>query len=178
VPRAGNSAAPPRRDTFGLPRAPGRPTPRCSGRGFAQPLNGSIVGQTVMTEQQEKDLRRLRRYVQEEQLVSVMNDTKWRELRQIMIERPRRPRYRVQSLLSPPANPDSWEGDWYYHLPTFVWIEWLDIDPIFRTRRGHLLEEDKVDLTGELVPLLEAQSIPFELGAPFIRIYGYRRPAG
>jgi hypothetical protein len=131
-----------------------------------------------MTAEQERDLERLHRHVQEQQLVSAMNDTKWRELRQLMIERPRSPRYRLQCLLSPPTNPDSWDGDWYYHLPTFVWIEWLDIDPIYRTRRGHLVEDEKVDLTEELVPLLQARSIPFEAHGSFIRIYGYRRPAG
>src|SRR5687767_8530237 len=99
-----------------------------------------------MTEEQERDLRRLRRHVQEQQLVSVMNETKWSELRQLMIEHPRSPRYRLQCLLSPPTDPESWERDWHYHLPAFVWIEWLDIDPIYRTRRGHLLDDEKVDL--------------------------------
>lgn len=131
-----------------------------------------------MTEEQERDLRRLQRYVQEEQLVSVMNDTKWRELRQVMIELPRSPKYRLQCLLSPPTAPDNWDGDWYYHLPTFVWIEWLDIDPIYQTRRGHLLKDELTDLTRELTPLLEAHSIPFEANGPFIRIHGYRRPDG
>jgi hypothetical protein len=131
-----------------------------------------------MTEEQERDLRRLHRYVQRQQLVSVMNDTKWRELRQLMIERPRRPKFRVQCLRSPPPNSASWDGDWHYHLPTFVWIEWLDIDPIYRIRRGHLVADDTIDLTTELIPLLEERSIPFEVEDSLIRIYGYRRPAG
>jgi hypothetical protein len=131
-----------------------------------------------MTEEQERDLRRLRRHVQEQQLVSVMNDTKWGELRQLMIEHSRSPRYRLQCLLSPPTNPDIWDRDWYYHLPTFVLIEWLDIDPIYRTLRGHLVEDEKVDLTEELTRLLQARSIPFEAHDGFVRIWGYRRRAG
>jgi hypothetical protein len=130
-----------------------------------------------MTKEQERDLVRLRRYVQDQQLVSAMNDTKWRELRQLMIERKPSPRYRLQCFLSPPEGPESWEGDWHYHLPTFVWIEWLDIDPIHRTWRGHLVDDLKLDMTADLITLLESHSIPFEMEGPLIRIYGYRRPA-
>ena len=93
-----------------------------------------------MTEEQDRDRRRLRRYIEQEQLASFMNDTKWRELRMAMVERAEKPRYRVQCLLSQPTHPDNWDGDWYYHLPTFAWIEWLDIDPIYVKSRGHLLE--------------------------------------
>lgn len=131
-----------------------------------------------MTEEQERDRRRLRRYVQEQQLVSVMNDTKWRELREAMLSLQRRPKYRLQCLLSPPTDPDDWDSEWYYHLPTFVWIEWLDIDPIHRARRGHLVQDERTDLTSELIPLLEQHSIPFEANGPYLRIHGYRRLAG
>lgn len=131
-----------------------------------------------MTEKQERDLRRLRRYVQEQQLVSVMNDTKWCELRNAMLSLARTPKYRLQCLLSPPADLGNWDGDWYYHLPTFAWIEWLDIDPIHRKNRGYLVEDERTDLTADLVALLEQHSIPFEANGSYLRIYGYRRPAG
>ena len=127
-----------------------------------------------MTEEQQQDLCRLRRYIEKQQLASVMNDTKWRELRQAMIEREHKPRFRLQCLLAPPTDPERWDGEWYYHLPTFVWIEWLDIDPIHRPS-NHLSRKDWVDLTGELLLLLETHSIPFEMQSPFIRIHEYRR---
>ena len=129
-----------------------------------------------MTEEQDRDRRRLRRYIEQEQLASFMNDTKWRELRMAMVERAEKPRYRVQCLLSQPTHPDNWDGDWYYHLPTFAWIEWLDIDPIYVKSRGHLLEAARVDLTQEILDLLRSLSIPCERQDGLIRVYGYRRP--
>jgi hypothetical protein len=129
-----------------------------------------------VTEEQDRDRRRLRRYIEQEQLASFMNDTKWRELRMAMVERTEKPRYRVQCLLSQPTPPDNWDGDWFYHLPTFAWIEWLDIDPIHVKSRGHLLEAARVDLTQEILDLLRSLSIPCETQDGLIRIYGYRRP--
>jgi len=104
-----------------------------------------------------------------------MNDTKWRELRGAMIRRHDKPRYRVQCLLSAPTRADSWDSDWYYHLPRFVWIEWLDIDPILVKARDRSPAGRRLDITAEIVDLLKTRSIPFEVVDGLIRVYGYRR---
>ena len=126
------------------------------------------------TEDQKKDRERLVRYIAREQLVSVLNDTKWAKLRVLMLEfgYPR-PRYRVRCLRE---TGEYWDGEWYYHLPTYKYIEWLDIDPVVREIRGHLLEDKKTDYTQKLIDLLKGNHIPFSIEGTFIRIWGYQRP--
>jgi uncharacterized protein DUF6678 len=126
------------------------------------------------TEDQKKDCERLHRYIVREQLVSHMNNTKWDKLRELMVELGNEcPLYRVQCLRAPPAH--GWDGDWYYHLPTYKSIEWLDIDPILRERRGQLLEDKKMDYTQRYVNLLKENHIPFSFEGEYIRIWGYQR---
>jgi hypothetical protein len=130
------------------------------------------------TEDQKKNAERLRRYIQREQLASVMNDTKWRELRALMLEAASfSPRYRVKCLQEPSPPETAWDKDWRYHLPTFKTIEWLDIDPVQSDRKGRLVPAVQVDRTAELEALLGSRSIPFEHEGGFLRVYGYRRKA-
>jgi hypothetical protein len=133
----------------------------------------------MATADQEKDAERLERYIEREQLVSSMNDTKWRELQAAMASvAPYPPRYRVKCLRMLEPHVESWERDWSTHLPTYKAIEWVDIDPIRRERRGQLLKDLETDQTDELIELLRKHSIPFEPNSPYLRIYGYRRGAG
>lgn len=130
------------------------------------------------TADQIKDAERLQRYIEREQLVSVMNNTKWSELRALMIDEASfSPRYRVKCLRTTDERPYYWGADWYHHLPTFKAIEWLEIDPVDRERKGHLVPDIVTDKRDELEQLLGSRSIPFEWEGEFIRVYGYRRPA-
>lgn len=127
------------------------------------------------TENQMKDRERLDRYIVREQLISHMNNTKWDELRELMVELGNEsPLYRVQCLREPPSQ--GWDGDWYYHLPMYKSIEWLDIDPILRERRGQLIKNKKMDYTQRYVNLLKENHIPFSFEGLYIRIWGYQRP--
>ena len=130
-----------------------------------------------MTAEQLKAAERLERYIQREQLVSVMNDTKWRELQSAMVGvRPAQPRYRVKPVQS--SEPSGWERDWATHLGLFESIEWVDVDPIHRERRGRLVTDLEHDMTDQVADLLGERSIPYELHPDYIRIHGYRRTAG
>ncbi|MFC1609731.1 DUF6678 family protein [Myxococcota bacterium] len=128
-----------------------------------------------MTEEQNRDAGRLQRYIEREQLVSVMNDTKWRELQVVITEELSfRPRYRVKCLRG--ADDFYWDTDWHTHLPTFKEIEWLEIDPICKERQGRLVPDIATDKSAELESLLQSVSIPFERRDGLIRVYGYHRP--
>ena len=62
------------------------------------------------------------------ELVGVMNDTKWEELRCAMLEMDRlHPQFQIKDVAS--ATPDAWDGEWYYHfrLRPYSTIEWCDI---------------------------------------------------
>jgi hypothetical protein len=132
--------------------------------------------QEIETEEQKKDRERLDRYIVREQLVCVMNNTKWAKLRDLMVGlRDASPRYRIMCLRVDDERGCYWDGDWYYHLPLFKSIEWLDIDPIVR-RSISPLREDKKDITQILVDLLRNNHIPFSMGKEYIRIWGYNRP--
>ena len=132
---------------------------------------------TNQTAEQQKVLQRLAHYIEREQLVGLMNDTKWRELQSAMVGlRPAQPRYRVKSVQS--SEPSGWERDWATHLGLFKSIEWVDVDPIHRERRGKLVPDLEHDMTDQVTDLLGERSIPYEPHPDYIRIHGYRRTAG
>ena len=130
----------------------------------------------MCTEEQHKDAERLRRYIQREQLVSVMNDTKWRELQALMADEATfSPRWRVKCVRD--SEPSGWDTDWCNHLPyPFKNIEWVDIDPVHTERVGHIVPDRREDRTGEIERLLEAKSIPYDHVDGCIRVQGYLRP--
>jgi hypothetical protein len=133
----------------------------------------------MATQDQQKDAERLARHIQREQLVSSMSDTKWVELQAAMGKvAPCPPRYRVKCLRDAEPSPENWERDWRNHLPSFKTIEWVEIDPIHRKRRGQLLKDIERDMTGDIVSLLHGHSIPFVHCTGRIRIYGWRLAGG
>ena len=145
------------------------------------PSNKSRTGegrlQEMEMEDRKKDRERLDRYIVREQLVSVMNNTKWEKLRDLILELPgRKPRYRLKCLRADDGRACCWDGDWYYHLPTYKSIEWLDIDPIIRHRQGRLLNDKKTDCSQQLCDLLKKKHVPFSLEGKYIRVWGYQRP--
>jgi hypothetical protein len=129
-----------------------------------------------VTVEQQKDAERFARYIEREQLVSVMNATKWRKLQNAMANlKPAQPRYLIKCLRD--AKP-SWERDWRYHLPSSKCIEWVDIDPVYRERWGALLPDLEHDGISQITSLLREHSIPYQGRGNYIRVYGYRRTAG
>jgi len=129
------------------------------------------------SEDWQKDRERLERYIVREQLVSIMNNTKWEKLRKLMISLGEAsPRYRVQCLRTDEVYGTYWDGDWFYHLPTYKWIEWLEIDPVARERRGQRVKNKETDQTQLLTDMLKDCSIPFSMEGGYIRVWGYKRP--
>ena len=137
----------------------------------------SPICREMETEEQKKDRERLNRYIARENLVSIMNNTKWSELRDLMLSLENlSPKYRTMCLRIQSEDGYYWDSDWYYHLPTYKWIEWLDIDPIHRKHQGQLINEKETDLTKRIKEMLWSKSIPFSIEESYIRIWGYQRP--
>lgn len=131
-----------------------------------------------MTDEQRKDAERLRGAIEREQLVSVMNDTKWceaiavlQELEGIAIA------FRVKTVRGAAPSTSAWEHSFPWHLPRpWETIEWVDINPIVRYRRGQLLADEEVDFTEQIVQALRSVYVPFSYEETAIRIWGYVRP--
>ena len=98
--------------------------------------------------------RRWRARRQQGDLVSVMNNTKWRKLRAAMLDlRPLSPSYRILNVEY--GDLTGWDGEWLYHfnLPSYAFIEWLDLKPRNLSLRGVLHEALKrLHLPGEETP--------------------------
>jgi hypothetical protein len=128
-----------------------------------------------MTPEQQKDAVRLERYIEREQLCAVMNNTKWRELKRVLLEIPGYSvRFRVKCLRQAAG---SWDGDFLYHLPTYRVIEWLDISPIVDCHYLMRPEHAVADFTEQVEAALQSVHIPYTWHDQVIRIYGYLRSA-
>ena len=126
--------------------------------------------------------------VQERNLTSYMNNTKWYKLLNIVNEKlPFRPPY-IYKLLSDapdrediqpfrhlPDSPQCWCGECFANY-RFYEIEYVRITPKYAVNHGGLLVENLeiFDETEELIQELEKAHIPFERDDRDIIIYGYR----
>src|SRR5687768_8723740 len=82
------------------------------------------------TEQQKKAHLRTQRYIEREQLCSVMNDTKWREAIEVLEAIPNfYLLVRFKLVRDEPYEWHSWE-DFRHEVNRPSEIEWLDIDPV------------------------------------------------
>lgn len=134
----------------------------------------------MLTDEQKRDLDKLRRRVERERLTSCMNDTKWDAAISAVRSVPGyRATFRVRMVTESEGDLRHgmyWSGDFPGHVPTLQFIEWLELDPLVRTRRGALVEDATEDFTRPLMVALLQARIPFSLENGMIRVWGYTRP--
>ena len=115
----------------------------------------------------QENRRRMRHPLrQQRDLVSVMNNTRWRKLRTAMLALgPSSPSYRILNVKY--GDLTGWDGEWFYHfnLPSYAFIEWLDLKPRSPALRGVLHEA------------LKRLHVPGEETSEGFRIFGYSRAA-
>ncbi|KGR74962.1 hypothetical protein CD33_14625 [Ureibacillus sinduriensis BLB-1 = JCM 15800] len=118
--------------------------------------------------------------ITERNLVSIMNDTKWRELQDAVINNllfP--PPYQIKYLLENQLHPEEFEadvsywGDWKEGIVPFYSVEWIRVRPRYLKYRGRLVSPEVVDITDDFVKLLMELSIPYRLRSDTYYIYGY-----
>jgi hypothetical protein len=118
--------------------------------------------------------------LEERGLTSVMNATKWRELRlAVARDLPFAPAFQRKDLLSSDAYPvtfdkDVWYcGDWPAGTDQSSEIEWIRVRPRRLVHRGRLIPDGYEDVEGQFVELLGGLRIPFARDSEVITIYGY-----
>ena len=143
------------------------------------------------------DIRKFRgkiaEVVHQNQLTSVMNDTKWLKLQSAVPLLPFPPAYHVKLLScflgtqttdtedysarifdKEPNYYRDWSSFWEEGLPLFFAIEWMKVRPRYSKYRGQLVADKVFDETEEFVEILRAHNIPFEEDNGTFTIYGYR----
>src|SRR5262245_31169703 len=108
--------------------------------------------------------RRRRSLRQQKELVSVMNNTRWRKLRAAMLALGRLPpMYRIMNAEY--GDLTHWDGEWLHHfnLPSYAFIEWLELKA--RSPAQH----------EELRGILRRLRLPGQETALGFRIAGYIR---
>lgn len=136
----------------------------------------------------DRELReKARAYVEEHQLISVMNDTKWDRFRRAMEEEmPFPPAYHLKTLFDPPEEIRSFKDEkevWYggdYDREAFAgWlyylIEWVQVVPRYWTMEGGRLVHHPVlhDAEPQLRAILEQYRIPYACRDHIYTIRGY-----
>ena len=91
---------------------------------------------------------------------SVMNNTKWQEIRNAMNDCSINTIWRIQNFKTKYIS--NWDGDWFYHFKgNYKNIEWLEI------KVENLEEKDQV------INILRTINIPGETKDDVIKVYGY-----
>jgi len=129
-----------------------------------------------VSDEQQKSEERLAHYIERHQLVSAMNNTKWREVVAMLQSMPGfHVEFRVrcvQDLLDAPVHR---ERSLPWHVPAYKAIEWLDIDPVISWPSGALDCGRGRDFTEAVLTALKAIPVAVSLADGYSRIWGYYR---
>jgi len=127
----------------------------------------------------ERDKAKVRDAVQARGLVSVMSDTKWRELVAAVKNLAFAPAFQIKDVLGPAPFPPSFEedvwhgGDWDEGLYPYYSVEWIRVRPRILKGRGHLLPVEKEDIEGEFLAALRRIGVPHCKRGECVEIFGY-----
>ncbi|MCW1921045.1 hypothetical protein OKA05_00670 [Luteolibacter arcticus] len=123
--------------------------------------------------------------LEERGLTSVMNATKWRELRDAVArELPFAPAFQRKDVLSSDAYPQTFDqdvrygGDWPAGTDLSSEIEWICVRPRRLIHRGNLVAPAIEDIEEQFLALLGRLQIPFARDSETITIYGYSANPG
>lgn len=121
--------------------------------------------------------KRILEHVQREGMAPLMNSTKWRELAFALTSIKRvGPKVRVKYLLDeePCSGFTHLDWEWVKHGETSI-LEWLEIDPVYKTFQGRLIPEKEEDLSEAIFAALKAVGVPFSMEGKLYKVWGYVR---
>lgn len=96
--------------------------------------------------------------------VSLMNNTKWEEIRLAMHSLAVHPEWRTKDLVN--GYISDWDSEWFYHLKLggYKTIEWLEIRYINHEQKENIVKE------------LSKISVPLQANEETLKIYGFVLP--
>jgi len=127
-------------------------------------------------------LATVRKTLERRGLSSVMNDTKWKRLREeVLGSLPWPPAYQLKGVMAEEPEPRNFEPSCAYHgdwADSAIWqdplyIEWIRVVPVYLEHRGKLLEPNRKSLKNELIDLLRNLRVPHTIEKNSITIYGH-----
>lgn len=127
---------------------------------------------------------RVSEIIQQRQLCSWMNNTKWTELiSSIIQEMPFPPAFAIKYLTSD-IEPSidtfacdyygDWTGENFPSSEYFFNIEWIKVQPRYRKYRGRLVSPEIIDGSKEFEVILNKFHVPYEIENGIYCIYGYK----
>lgn len=139
---------------------------------------------------EEKNRKQIMSIIETKGLCSIMNNTKWKELKKGIAELPFCPPYvikRVDEEELPYHQFDEevfYQGDWGLYLENYLGgdmyatpfyaVEWIKVRPHYKKHRGRLIPDEIIDETEAFLSILERYNIPYEEDNGTYTIYGYR----
>jgi hypothetical protein len=109
----------------------------------------------------------------ERQLVSVMNKTKWRELCGDF-EKMNDPLVQIRYKLITSEELVGFSPVWWNEvLNETPAIEWLEFDPVKREKRGSLVSDKEIDMSGDIIEVLDRHNIRYSIEGVYLRVWGY-----
>lgn len=112
-------------------------------------------------------------------LVSVMSDTKWRELVSAVKNLPFAPAYQIKDVMADAPIPPSFEedvwhtGDWVEGLLPYYSVEWIRVRPRMLKHPGRLVSPRVDDIEREFLAVLHEVGVPHRKRDACIQIFGY-----
>lgn len=119
---------------------------------------------------------KLTKYLEENQIASVLSDTKWERLFEQLREIEGVLDFQRKDLDEPEPDESYWDGDLYHVVSGCKHIEWLNIRALISHKRGALVEPVITDHTELLIQALVKAGTPFERRKAGVRVWGYLRP--
>ncbi len=130
----------------------------------------------------KKHKEKVMQRVQQKQLYSVMNDTKWRELQNAVKTLQFPPPYQIKYVCDENPYPETFDrdvsywGDWSGEgLLPFFGVEWICVRPRYIKCRGKLIDDEIIDETIEFIAIMNNFSIPYIEKEGAYYIYGYKK---
>lgn len=119
--------------------------------------------------------------VEQENMISIMNNTKWLELQRSVRKLPFLPPFEIKYVTDihepEPFDKDvCYTGNWDDELLLpFFNIEWIKVRPRYIKHRGRLVNGEIVDEKDMFIEILEKYSISYEEENDTFIIYGYKK---
>lgn len=111
--------------------------------------------------------------VNERNLVSLMNDTKWKKFaKAITAQEELEPFVRSKDITDETISGFALK-DWGFTDYNPAIIEWVDIDPIKRKYVGRLAPDIEMDITGYILNALAESNVPYSKEGEYFRVWSY-----